>query len=328
MAPRSAARLGSMVRSPWLGFLLRRVVGLVCVVVVLVVAVFFMVRLVPGNPVINAFGAETPKSELHHIEHEYHLDQPTLVQLKDYADDVLHGNLQNSFVTQQPVKQIITQRLSSSLELAGAALILVLVGGVGIGMFAAALTRNGRRPRSEVAFGGVTSMVNAVPDFVWGTILVYIFAVALHALPASGSGTFSELVLPAVALALPLTAYVARIVRVETLNVLAQAYMRTAQSERIPAWRIYLRHALPNVLTATLTVGGLIFAGLIGGAVVIENVFGRAGLGSALVTAMTGKDYPTVEGILLVIGVAVVVINAVVDIILGLLDPQSLTKRQ
>lgn len=328
-APRNAPpRFRLVARSPWWGFFARRLVSLVCILVVLVLVVFFMVRLVPGNPIVSAFGGNIPKSEVRQIMHEYGLDRPTLDQLGSYVSHLLHGDLQRSYSTQQPVTQIITQRIGSSLQLAAAALILILFGGVTSGMLAAALTRNGRRPRAEAAFGGITSTTAAVPDFVWATILAFVFAVTLHLLPASGSGSFSELILPALALALPITGFVARIVRVETLNVLAQDYTRTARSERIPAWRIYLRHALPNVLTATLTLGGLIFAGLIGGAVVVEQVFARAGLGTALVTAITGSDYPTVQGITLVLGLAVVVINTIVDVILALLDPQSLTKHQ
>lgn len=321
-------RVKSVGRSPWLGFFARRLVSLVCILAVLVLVVFFMVRLVPGNPIIDAFGGSIPKSEVNRLMHEYGLDQPALDQLGTYVSNLLHGNLGASFQTQQPVTQIISQRLGSSIQLAAAALVIVLFGGVSVGMGAAALTRNGKRPRTEAAFTGLTSASAAIPDFVWGTLLVFLFAVTLHLLPASGSGSFSELVLPALALALPLTAYVARIVRVETLNVLAQDYTRTARSDRIPTWRIYLRHALPNVLTATLTLSGLIFAGLIGGAVVVEQVFARAGVGSALVTAILANDYPTVQGITLVLGLAVVVINTVVDVILALLDPQSLTRHQ
>jgi peptide/nickel transport system permease protein len=121
-------------------------------------------------------------------------------------------------------------------------------------------------------------------------------------------------------------AILTRLVRVETLNVLSMDYMRTARSKRLPARLIYLRHALPNVVTAALTIGGILFAGIIGGAVVVENVFARPGLGTALVSAVLSRDYPVVQGIILVLGVTVVVVNAIVDILLAIVDPRSMTR--
>jgi peptide/nickel transport system permease protein len=314
--------------NPWIGFLGRRLFGLVCVLVALVLLGFFMVRLVPGDPVVAAFGAEIPESELQRIRGELGLDKPAVEQLTSYVASVAQGDFGRSFTTNEPVLTTIQQRIGPSLELAAAALMITLLGGLSLGMLAAAWTRNGRHRRSEVAFGGVTSMFGAVPDYVWATVLIFVFAVSQGLLPASGSGGIEYLILPALALGLPMAANIARIVRVETLDVLAQDYTRTARSERIPTWRLYLRHVLPNVLTATLTIGGLIFAGLIGGAVVVETVFARPGLGSSLVTAVTSMNYPVVQGIILVLGLAVVVINTVVDVLLGILDPRTLTKRQ
>jgi len=118
-----------------------------------------------------------------------------------------------------------------------------------------------------------------------------------------------------------------RIVRVETLSVLAQDYIRTARSKRLPQLLIYFRHVLPNVVTAALTLASVLFAGLIGGAILVENVFGRVGLGTALVNAVLQSDYPVVQGVVLMLGVSVVVINTVVDVLLGVLDPRSLTAR-
>lgn len=326
----SSIRVGATktVRHPWLGFLWRRFLGLLGVVAALIVLGFFLPRMVPGDPIVAAFGAELPASEIDRLRAEFGLDKPLWEQFTTYVWSMMQGDFGRSFVTNEPVGQIIMQRLGSSLELAGAALLITLVGGVVAGMLAAAWTRNGRHPRSEVAFGGITSMFGAVPDYVWGTILLFIFAVSAGLLPASGAGGLEYLILPALALGLPMTASIARIVRVETLNVLAQDYTRTARSERIPAARLYLLHVLPNVLTATLTIGGMIFAGLIGGAVVVEAVFARPGLGTALVTAVQGMNFPVVQGILIVLGFVVVVINTIVDILLGILDPRTLTKKQ
>jgi peptide/nickel transport system permease protein len=329
-APVRARRsvLRTFLANPWVGFLIRRAIGLVCVLIALIVAVFFMVRLVPGDPVTNALGLDTPLDQLDRIRHEFGIDKPLFQQFTTYITRLIHGDLGKAFGTHQPVSQLIQQRIGSSLQLAGAALAIVLIAGVTIGMLAAAMTREGRRPKAELGFAGTTSVLGAIPDYLTGTILAFIFAVQFRLLPVAGSGSFEQLILPALAIAIPSTATLSRIVRVETLNVLAQDYIRTARSERIPPWRVYLRHALPNVLTAALTIGGLIFANLIGGAVVVENVFARAGLGSALVSAVIAKEYPIVQGIVLVLGVTVVVVNTIVDILLGVLDPRTLTKQQ
>jgi peptide/nickel transport system permease protein len=194
-------------------------------------------------------------------------------------------------------------------------------------MIAAALTQEGRHPRFERVFAAVTSVIGTVPDFLMATILAYIFAVQLRLLPVAGSGSFKTLILPALAVGLHSTATLARIVRVETLNVMAQGYIRTARSDRLPSWMIYIRHALPNAMATALTIGGLIFASVLGSAVVVEIVFARPGLGTALVHAVVQKDYPVIQGITLVLGIAVVLINTIVDVLLAILDPRSLQRQ-
>jgi peptide/nickel transport system permease protein len=195
-------------------------------------------------------------------------------------------------------------------------------------MFAGAHTREGRHRRMEFGFTSVTSVLAAIPDYLTGTILVFLFAVQFRLLPVAGSGSFEELILPAIAVSLGPTMSLSRIVRLETLNVLAQDYIRTARSQRLPARTIYLRHTLPNVVTAALTIGGVLFANIIGGTVIVENVFNRPGLGTALVNAVVAKQYVLVQGITLVLGLFVVVVNAVVDVTLGLLDPRTLASRR
>jgi peptide/nickel transport system permease protein len=170
-------------------------------------------------------------------------------------------------------------------------------------------------------------VIGALPEYLAGTFLAFVFAVWLRLLPVAGDAGWSSLVLPALAIALRPSAVLARIVRVETLNVLAQDYMRTARSKRLPVRLIYLRHTLPNVTTAALSIGGLLFAGLIGGAVVVENVFARPGLGTALVSAVMNRDYPVIQGLILMIGVAVAFVNLMVDVLQGILDPRSLTRQ-
>ena len=312
--------------NPWFRFLLRRLIGLVFILAALVVATFVIVQLIPGDPIRNALGLDVPPDQLAAIREDLGLDDPLYTQFWHYVSGLFQGDMGKSFYNSAPVADLISQRIGTSLELAVAAIVLVLVGGIAIGMIAAAFTREGRHRRFELGFTAVTSVVGTIPDYLMGTVLAFFFAVQFRLLPVAGSESFDALILPALAVGLHSIATLARIVRVETLNVMQQPYIRTARSDRLPAWLIYGRHALPNALTAALTIGGLIFASVLGGTVVVENVFARPGLGTALVHAVIVKDYPTIQGITLVLGVGVVAINMVVDIVLALLDPRSLTR--
>ena len=327
--PRTAARdrVGAGVaQSPWVGFLARRLFGGLLALVVLVCATFLLVRLVPGDPVINAIGTDARPETIERIRTENGLDKPLPEQFWSYVTGLVQGDLGRDFVTGEPVSTTIRQRIGGSLQLAGAALVLVLVVSIPLGMLAGALTREGRRRRFEVAFVSVTSIFSAVPDYLTATLLALVLAVQFQIFPVAGSEGLDALVLPVLAVSIHSIMNLTRLVRLETLNVLAQDYIRTARSERLSTRIIYARHALPNVATAALTVGGVIFANLIGGAVVVENVFARSGLGTALVSAVTANQYVVVQGITLVLGTVVIVVNVLVDIALGIMDPRSLAK--
>lgn len=311
---------------PLVMLIARRLVGLVFVSAVVMVAVFLMVQLVPGDPIYQAFGADITREQYLELRKEYHFDKPLPEQFKIYVENALHGDFGRSRTSQQPVSDLIRQRIRTSAELAVAALLIVLLVGIPLGILAAALTKEGRHPAVEVGFMGVTGSVASVPDYLMGTILAFVFAVWLRVLPVAGTGGVKPLILPALAVSLASTMSLARIVRLETLNVLAQDYIRTARSQRLPAYIIYGRHVLPNVLTAALTIAGLIFAGIIGGAVIVESVFARPGLGSALVEAVINNNYPVVQGITLLFCILVVLVNLLIDIALALIDPRSLAK--
>jgi peptide/nickel transport system permease protein len=294
--------------------------------VAVAVAVFFMVKLVPGDPIVGAFGTDITPHQLATLRHEYGLDQDLAAQFVHYLAHTAQLQFGRSFQNSQPVGQIITQRLGVSLKLALGALIIVLGVGIPLGTLAAGLTYNGAHRRFEVAFTTIASVLGAIPDFLTATVLAFLFAVQLPIFPVAGNSGASSLVLPAIAVGFAPTMTLARVVRVESIRVLNEDYIRTARSQRLSRRRIYLRHVLPNSLTAALTIAGLVFASIIGSAVVVETVFNLPGLGSALVQAVLAKDYPVVQGITFVLAVAVVVVNAIVDVTLSLLDPRTLTR--
>jgi peptide/nickel transport system permease protein len=323
----AAGRLArsSLLSSPWPRFLLRRLVALVVVIFVLTFLTFVMVRLIPGDPAVAIAGLSATPAQVAKIHAQLGLNQPLVTQFGRYLDGLVHGQMGTSFTTDEPVSSIISQRAAVSAELTGLALVVIMVVSVPLGIGFAALTRNNRHPRSELAFTVVTSAGGSIPQFVMATLLAAVFGVALRLLPVANLGGWRSYILPVVAIAAQPLFVLARIVRVETLNVLAQDYIRTAESKRLRRGTIYARHVLPNTLTAALTVGGILFATLIAGSVFVENVFSLPGLGTELVSSVQNHDYPVVQGIVLVLGIIVVLVNAIVDIILGVVDPRSLT---
>jgi peptide/nickel transport system permease protein len=320
-------RLERLWSSRWAEFLARRLVGLFLVVLGLIVATFLMVRVLPGDVTITILGSDATEANRQLVRTQLGLDRPVLDQFWMYAANLTRGDLGVSFVTRQPVRNLIGERLPNSALLAGCALLLVMLLSVPFGLVAGALTQEGRHPKFELAFTAITSVFGAVPQFLTATFLAAVFGVWLRIFPVIGSNTPNALVLPALSIAVGPIFILARIVRVETLNVLAQDYIRTARSKRLGSLLIYGRHVLPNVLTAALTIGGLVFANLVGGAVLVEAIFARAGLGTSLVQSVLTKDYPIVQGIVIVLGITVVLVNTIVDVALGLLDPRSLASQ-
>lgn len=312
---------------PWLAFTLRRTIRLVVSLFVVGSVVFFMIALVPGDPVRTALGPTAPVSLVNQRRAALGLDKPLLTQYVDYWHRLLTGNLGTSITSDLPVMSVVRERVANSAELIGLSIVLTLALAVTFGMFFGALTHSGRRPRTLIGFTVTSSVLNTIPSFLFGILLVYVFAVSARLLPAAGSSGFSSLILPTIALSLGPAAGLARIVRAQTDLVLGEDYMRTARGKRLPARLIYLRHALPNLLTAALTIGGLLLGVIVAGSVVVETVFARAGLGTAIVQAIIARDYPVVQGILLVLATAVLVVNLLVDVLLGQIDRQSLITR-
>jgi peptide/nickel transport system permease protein len=323
--PRRVRRTVAAPGRGWAAFAAERLLGLVAIALLLIFGTFMMVRLIPGDPASYIGGINASAEQIEQIRTDLGLDKPFFEQLATYTSNLFTGDLGVSYQTREPVTEVISANLGPSLELAAVSLAFVLIVSIVGGMLIAHLTREHRRPRTEVAFTAVSSVVGAFPDYLLATFLTALFALWLPLFPVAGADSLSHLVLPALALSLPPAAILMRIVRVETLNVLAQEYIRTARSKRLSGALIYRRHVLPNVVTAALTIGGILFAALVGGAVVVENVFARPGLGSALVDAVLSRDYAVLQILMLLLGLTVVVVNTVIDVLLGIVDPRTRT---
>lgn len=307
-------------------FVLRRLLRLAYSVVALGTVVFLMIRLIPGDPVRNALGTHATAAVVEAQRESLGLNDPLWKQYLDFWKGLFTGDLGDSFALHLPVTTIIEQRLPATLELAFLSLAVVLLLSVPIGIVVAAFTRGGRRPTVDLAYTSVSGLFAVIPEFLMGVALVYLFAVRSHVLPVAGRLGPNSYVLPVLALSIGVAAGVSRIVRVEALTVFEQDYIRTARAKRMPRWRLYFRHALPNLVTSSLTVAGMVLGSLVTGTVLVETIFSWPGLGLTIVDAVRSKDFPLAQGIVLVYGLIVLVSNLLVDIALVCLDPRSALK--
>lgn len=310
-------------RAPgWLGFALERLAGLLGVIAALVVAAFALVRLIPGDPARAVLGASATSEKVEQVRSELGLDRPIGAQFTAHVEGLLRGDLGESFGAPRSVSSILSSALPVTITVAVLATLLVLVVSVALGMTVAVACRNGRA-RLDGAFLTATALAGGFPEYVMGTVLVLVFAIQLGWLPVAGITAAGWFILPVIAVSVGPIATLSRIVRREMSTVLEADYMRTARAKRVSSFRLYVRHALPNVLTSTLTYSGLLLIGLLGGAVVIENVFNLPGVGRTFVEAVRDRDYPVVQGCVLALGVMAVVVTLVIDIVIGLMDPRA-----
>jgi peptide/nickel transport system permease protein len=288
---------------------------------------FAMIHAIPGDPVRTALGGITAQPALVEARrHELGLDQPLARQYVEYLRGSVTGDFGSSIITNQPVSEIIADRLPSTLRLVALAFVFTVVVAYPLGLGMAILTQNGRRRKTEATFVGVTGFVQAIPDFVLATALVALFAVSLEVLPVATESGPSSYVLPVLSLTLGSVAVLSRVIRLEGLRVLGEDYIRTARGKRLPGRLVYVRHALPNMLTASLTISGLFLGGLVAGTVLVENVFAWPGIGSAVVTSVIARDYPIALALSLLLGAIALTVNLVVDVLLALVDRRSIIR--
>ncbi|WP_449283885.1 ABC transporter permease [Leucobacter sp.] len=307
----------------WLMFLLRRIVRMVVSLLVIVTAAFLVLRFAGGDPVRSALGPSVDESVVQARREELGLNDPIIVQFWNYLVGLLQGDLGSSLITGRSVTELVEYRLPATLQLAGLAFVVVLLVAIPVGLGIALLTQGGRRRGVELGFTGTTGILAAIPEYLLAVFLVLVFSVTFRLLPVAGNSEVQSYILPVLALALGSSASLSRIARVEALNTLSEDYIRTARSKRLPAWMVNFRHALPNMLTATLTLGGSLLATMIVGSVLVEQVFNWPGLGTAFVQAIVTKDYGIVQGLAIVYATVILVVNLVVDIVRSLIDRRT-----
>ncbi len=283
-----------------------------------VIAVVFVLLHLSGDPAYILLPLEASPEQRALFRSQYGLDRPLVVQFVTYLARVAQGDFGQSFSFQIPALHVVLQRLPATLELTVAALLISTL----IAIPAAVLAAVKRGTRYDRVLMGVVLLGQSVPTFWLGMIMILLFAVRLHLFPVSGRGTLAHLVMPAVALAMWLMALLARITRSEMLEVLGQDYVRTARAKGIAERGVAGNHALRNALLPIVTVIGLQFGGLLGGAVMTETVFAWPGVGTMILDAILKKDYPVVLAGVTVVAAGFVVVNLVLDLLYSVLDPR------
>lgn len=300
-----------------LTYLLRRSIHLLWVLLAVSLLVFLLIYL-SGDPATLLAPLDASAEDVARVKQLYGLDQPIFVQYARFLGDALRGDLGDSFRYHQPALGLVLQKLPATLQLALFALTLTIFVGIPLGVWAGA--------RADTLADWVISLVTFVgislPTFWLGILLILAFADRLRWLPSSGAGDWRHILMPGVTLAMASIGLLARLVRATLIDVLQAEYIRTARAKGLAEQIVLVRHALRNTLIPTVTVLGLQLGGLLGGSVVVESVFAWPGVGWLMLQGIQNRDIPLVRAVVLVVGIAFVVINLVVDLLYSYLDPR------
>jgi peptide/nickel transport system permease protein len=309
-----------------LRFILARLGGTLAVLVLVAVMVFALTRLASGDPIALLLGDQATAEDIAQARVQYGLDKPLLTQFGYWIKEVAQGNLGQSIFLQRPVTQALAERAEPTFFLATFAVTIAALIGIPCGLIAAVW----RGRLADQIFSAVAMLGASVPSFWMGLILIQVFAVWLGWFPASGYGDpgvpfierLHHLVLPATVLGVLNSALIIRFTRASVLDILNEDYVRTARSKGLSERVVILKHVLRNALVPIVTVVGLTLALMIGGAVVTETVFNLPGVGNLVVRAVLRRDYPVIQGTLLVIAGIYVLINLMIDLIYMIVDPR------
>src|SRR5215468_11604612 len=307
-------------------YLIRRLVAVIPVLLVVITVIFLMIHLIPGDPASVMLGPNAAPAEVDKLRHAMGLDQPIYRQLLTFFARTVRGDLGDSYFLDRPVVQAVTERLEPTLLLTFYSLIVAVLIGVPAGI-ASAVRPNGVLDR---ALMGSALVGVCVPNFWIALVLIYFVAVQWHWLPAMGYAPLSAgigrnlryMILPALTLGFNQSALIARITRACMLDILQMDFIRTARAKGLPERAVIQWHAFRNALIPVVTVIGVTFAILIGGAIVTEVVFNIPGLGRLLISGILRRDYPVVQGAVLFITATYVAINLLVDLTYALIDPR------
>jgi peptide/nickel transport system permease protein len=300
-------------------YFLKRLAATIPVLVGISALVFFSLYMVPGDPLSAVLGdAVVSKEQAEQLRQQYGFNDPLLVQYFRFAGRALQGDLGRSLQYKRPVLEEIRTQLPATIQLTLASMAIAVVVGMGLGITAAL------RPHSWLDSLSMTVALAGVsfPSFWVGLMMLLVFSLALGWFPATGTEGWERLVMPATTLGFGAAAIIARLTRSSMLEVLNQAYITTAKAKGLSGAKVTFGHALRNAIIPVVTVVGLQFGNLLAGAVVVETVFSRQGIGRLLVTAILGRDFPLVQGLVMFVAAVYVLINLLVDFSYAVIDPR------
>jgi len=310
-----------------ISFLIKRLAALVPTVLLVITLSFFLLHMIPGDPAAVLLGPNATPEQIAALKHSLGLDRPVFVQYVKYMARVLRGDFGNSIYFQQPVLKVVLSHAEASFLLATLGLMVVILLGVSSGVTSAVLSRTAY----DKVFLTFALLGASIPSFWLGLLLILLFGVRLRVFPTSGfvsvlsTGNLSNLrylVLPALTLGAVNSAVVARVTRSAMLEVLHQQYIDVARAKGLNSANVILKHALRNAAIPIVTVLGFVFAGMMATAVVTENVFAIPGIGRLVVQSVLRRDYPMIQGIMVLVAFLYLVVNLATDIVYTILDPR------
>ncbi|MCI7813127.1 MAG: ABC transporter permease subunit [Lachnospiraceae bacterium] len=301
-----------------LRFTVKRILGMIPTVILVTIFVFLFVRMIPGDPARLVAGEDASPETVEMVREQMGLDQPIVKQYFDYIVGLLHGDLGTSLKTKRPVIEEVSLRYGKTVKLAVLSLAWSVFVGILLGVW------SGKNRGKWQDYLGMTIAVSGIslPAFGIGFIVIIIFAVKLHWLPAVGAASLKNYILPAFTLGTSIAAIMARFTRSSLIEVMKEDYIRTARAKGLKERTVVWKHAFRNSMISVVTVAGLQFGSLLGGSVVVESVFAFPGLGSLLLDSINYRDYNTIQALILIFALHFIVINLIVDILYALINPE------
>jgi ABC-type dipeptide/oligopeptide/nickel transport system permease component len=304
-------------------YFLKRLLQAIPVLLGVIIITFVLMYIIPGDPVVSMVGERYSEETVQRLRQELHLDDPLPLQFLRYVGNVLQGNFGNSFITGEPVAALIIEKFPNTMMLAITAMFFAILIGLTAGIMSSVHPGSFMdRGIMVLALAGISA-----PVFWVGLILVLVVGVMLQWLPPTGFGGIEYLILPALTLGLRSAAYLARLTRATMLDVLSHDYIRTARSKGLPEWKVFIKHAFPNTLIPVITIIGTDFGSYLSGAVLTESIFGWPGIGRLALEAIMKRDFPVIQGTVLFMAIMFVLMNVLVDLLYGVVDPRIRLER-
>ena len=304
-------------------YIFNRILQVLPVITGVLIISFVLMVVLPGDPVLSMVGERYDENTVEIMRKKLNLDKPLIIRMGMFFEDIIKGDLGNSFISGRPVVKEILEKLPNTFVLAVGAMVIAVLVGVFLGM-ATSLFPGSWFDKTilVLALTGISA-----PVFWTGLVFILFFGVYLGWLPPTGYGGIEHIILPAFTLGLRSAAQITRLTRSAMLETLGQDYIRTAQSKELPWWKILVKHALPNSMIPVLTVIGTDFGNYLSGAVLTESIFGWPGVGRLALGAIISRDFPVVQGTVLFMAMMFICVNLIVDILYGVIDPRLRAER-